>query len=199
MSDVFTSTYNLVKKVCLDRRAVRKFLNKDIPDGVLEDILVTTQVFDSLSWSSNRAPPPLRIPNPTRSWLFVTKRTKPNWLMMWWMETSMLWIVLLQRFCSWLILVWEPSPSVIIEPYKTADEYAQLQRATGHSEKGIQSHLNACMSIVLECDRIVKWQCITTPVLGPMFNWLYNGVGLFKKVVRRPTGIVWASSLWWWK
>ena len=67
MSDVFTSTYNLVKKVCLDRRAVRKFLNKDIPDGVLEDILVTTQVFDSLSWSSNRAPPPLRIPNPTRS------------------------------------------------------------------------------------------------------------------------------------
>ena len=44
MCEEFKERYQTTKDICLERRSVRKYIEKDLPEGVLEDILVATQV-----------------------------------------------------------------------------------------------------------------------------------------------------------
>ncbi|KAK8795758.1 hypothetical protein WA158_000414 [Blastocystis sp. Blastoise] len=119
MSSAVPESYSIVKNICLERRSVRKYLDKEIPQGVLEDILTATQ---SVPTSINAQPYKI---------LVVRSKEDKEKLA----ETMLLGNERFVKTAAATVLFLYDK-----QPYKLQSEYCELQRAAGHSDAGVKGH-----------------------------------------------------------
>ncbi|KAK8797093.1 hypothetical protein WA158_004303 [Blastocystis sp. Blastoise] len=119
MEEANKERYESLKEVCLERRSVRKYLNKDIPEGVLEDILTTTQ---SAATSLNCQPYKILVIRSKEDKERLGKTmslNNPDFV------NSSSATVLFLADCK---------------PWKLSKQLIELETAAGHSEKGAKLH-----------------------------------------------------------